>query len=385
MLISYVLEAGLHGHGMDELAPLLARATSRSASRRWPGPARRRRASGTSRWSAATCYAAEDADITLRLYRLLRPAAGREGLLTVYETLERPMPAVLAAWRCDGVRIDPDRLRHSPTTSPCAWPSWRPRRQGWPAGRSTSAAPSRSATCCSARWACRRQEDGHRRVEHRRRRCWRSWPPRAMPCRACCSTGASSPSSRAPTPTPWPGAVAARTGRVHTSFALASTTTGRLSSNDPNLQNIPVRTEEGRKIRAAFIAEPGHVLISADYSQIELRLLAHIGDIPQLKQAFQDGLDIHAMTASEMFGVPVEGMPAETRRRAKAINFGIVYGISAFGLANQLAIPQDEAGAYIRTYFERFPGIRAYMDARAPWCASRGSSPPSSGARSTSR
>src|SRR5580698_7437403 len=153
-----------------------------------------------------------------------------------------------------------------------------------------------------------------------------------------------------------------KTRRIHTSYALASTTTGRLSSNDPNLQNIPVRTEEGRKIRRAFIAEPGHVLISADYSQIELRLVAHIGDIPQLKRAFLDGLDIHASTASEMFGVPVEGMPAETRRRAKAINFGIIYGISAFGLANQLSIPQDEAGAYIKTYFERFPGVRAYME-----------------------
>jgi DNA polymerase-1 len=149
---------------------------------------------------------------------------------------------------------------------------------------------------------------------------------------------------------------------VHTSFALASTTTGRLSSNDPNLQNIPIRTEEGRKIRKAFVSEPGKLLISADYSQIELRLLAHIGDIAQLKKAFAEGLDIHAATASEMFGVPVEGMPAETRRRAKAINFGIVYGISAFGLANQLSIPQDEAGAYIKTYFERFPGIRTYMD-----------------------
>jgi DNA polymerase-1 len=157
-------------------------------------------------------------------------------------------------------------------------------------------------------------------------------------------------------------AIAPRTGRVHTSFSLAATTTGRLSSSDPNLQNIPVRTEEGRKIRQAFIAEPGHVLISADYSQIELRLLAHIGDIPQLKKAFADGLDIHAMTASEMFGVPVEGMDPMIRRQAKAINFGIIYGISGFGLANQLSIPQDQAAAYIRTYFERFPGIRAYMD-----------------------
>ena len=157
-------------------------------------------------------------------------------------------------------------------------------------------------------------------------------------------------------------AIDPKTNRVHTSYSLAAATTGRLASSDPNLQNIPVRTEEGRKIRKAFIAEPGHVLISADYSQIELRLLAHIGDIPQLKAAFAKGLDIHAMTASEMFGVPVEGMPAETRRRAKAINFGIVYGISAFGLANQLSIPREEAGAYIKTYFERFPGIRTYMD-----------------------
>jgi DNA polymerase-1 len=153
------------------------------------------------------------------------------------------------------------------------------------------------------------------------------------------------------------------TGRIHTSYALAATTTGRLASSDPNLQNIPVRTKEGREIRTAFIADKGMKLVSADYSQIELRVLAHIADIPQLKKAFDDGLDIHAMTASEMFGVPVKDMPPEVRRRAKAINFGIIYGISAFGLANQLGISREEAGAYIKTYFERFPGIRDYMDA----------------------
>ena len=164
----------------------------------------------------------------------------------------------------------------------------------------------------------------------------------------------------------------ARTKRVHTSFSLAATTTGRLSSSEPNLQNIPVRNEEGRKIRTAFVATPGNKLISADYSQIELRILAHIADIPQLRRAFDEGLDIHAMTASEMFGVPVKDMPSEVRRRAKAINFGIIYGISAFGLANQLGIPREEAGAYIKRYFERFPGIRDYMEATKKACRENG-------------
>jgi DNA polymerase-1 len=153
------------------------------------------------------------------------------------------------------------------------------------------------------------------------------------------------------------------TGRIHTSYALAATSTGRLASSDPNLQNIPIRTKEGREIRTAFIADDGMKLVSADYSQIELRVLAHVADIPQLKKAFAEGLDIHAMTASEMFGVPVKDMPSEVRRRAKAINFGIIYGISAFGLANQLSISREEAGDYIKTYFQRFPGIRDYMDA----------------------
>jgi DNA polymerase-1 len=169
-----------------------------------------------------------------------------------------------------------------------------------------------------------------------------------------------------------PGYVNPTTHRVHTNYALAATTTGRLSSSEPNLQNIPIRTEEGRKIRKAFIADDGMKLVSADYSQIELRLLAEIADIPALKNAFKDGLDIHAMTASEMFGVPIKGMPGEVRRRAKAINFGIIYGISAFGLANQLGIPREEAGAYIRKYFERFPGIRAYMDETKEFCRKNG-------------
>jgi DNA polymerase-1 len=160
--------------------------------------------------------------------------------------------------------------------------------------------------------------------------------------------------------------------RVHTNFVLTATTTGRFSSTDPNVQNIPVRTEEGRKIRRAFVAEPGHLLLSADYSQIELRLAAHVADIPALKDAFLAGHDIHAATASEVFNVPLDQMDAQTRRRAKAINFGILYGISAFGLGNQIGVPQAEAADYIRAYFERFPGIRSYMERIKAECRTSG-------------
>jgi DNA polymerase-1 len=167
-------------------------------------------------------------------------------------------------------------------------------------------------------------------------------------------------------------AINPETGRVHTSYSIAGAATGRLASTDPNLQNIPVRTEEGRRIREAFIAEKGNVLVSLDYSQIELRILAHIADIPALKEAFHQGLDIHAMTASEMFGVPIEGMDPMVRRQAKAINFGVIYGISAFGLANNLRIPREAAKKFIDTYFERFPGIREYMDATIAFAKANG-------------
>ena len=199
------------------------------------------------------------------------------------------------------------------------------------------------------------------------------------------SIGGSFPNSNRPTPTPCPLSSIASTGRVHTSYALAATTTGRLSSSDPNLQNIPVRNEAGRKIRRAFIAPEGHKLISADYSQIELRLLAHIANIPQLKAAFAEGQDIHATTASEMFGVPVKGMPPDVRRRAKAINFGIIYGISAFGLANQLGIPREEAGAYIKRYLSAFRAFAAIWIKRKPSCARWAMSPRYSGANATIR
>jgi DNA polymerase-1 len=311
----------------------------------------------------ATCYAAEDADVTLRLYNLLRPRLAREGLLTVYETLERPMPPVLAQMECEGIRVDPERLRHLSHDFSLRMVELEVKAQELAGRPFNLGSPKQIGDVLFAEMG----------MAGGRKTATGVWSTDAGVLEDLAAQGHDLPrvlldwrqlSKLKGTYTDaLAAAVAPRTGRVHTSFALASTTTGRLSSSDPNLQNIPIRTEEGRKIRAAFIAEPGHLLISADYSQIELRLLAHIGDIAPLKQAFQRGDDIHAMTASEMFGVPIEGMPAETRRRAKAINFGIVYGISAFGLSNQLGIPQEEAGAYIKTYFERFPGIRAYMDA----------------------
>jgi DNA polymerase-1 len=361
MLISYVLEAGLHGHGMDELSKL------------WldhePIPFKTVAGAGKTQKSfkhvkldSATCYAAEDADVTLRLYHVLRPRLAREGLLTVYETLERPLPAVLADMECAGIRIDPDRLRQLSHEFSLRMVELEAKAQALVGRPFNLGSPKQIGEVLF----------GEMGIPGGKKTATGAWGTDAGVLEDLAAQGHELPrvlldwrqlSKLKGTYTDnLVAAVAGRTGRVHTSFALASTTTGRLSSNDPNLQNIPVRTEEGRKIRAAFIAEPGHVLISADYSQIELRLLAHIGDIPQLKAAFANGLDIHAMTASEMFGVPIEGMPSEVRRRAKAINFGIVYGISAFGLANQLSIPRDEAGAYIKTYFERFPGIGAYMD-----------------------
>jgi len=361
MLISYVLEAGLHNHGMDELSKI------------WLGhePISFKTVAGTGKaqksfkhvaLDAATTYAAEDADVTLRLYHVLRPRLQPQGLVTVYETLERPLPVVLAQMENAGIRVDPDRLRqlsHEFSMRMTELEAQAHELAGHPFNLGSPkqvgdvlygemGLKSKRTTATGAQGTDASVLEDLAAEGHALPRVLLDW--RQLSKLKGTYTDALV------------AAIAPRTGRIHTSYAMASTTTGRLSSTDPNLQNIPVRTEEGRKIRKAFVAEPGKVLISADYSQIELRLLAHIGDIPQLKSAFAQGLDIHASTASEMFGVPVEGMPAETRRRAKAINFGIVYGISAFGLANQLSIPQDEAGAYIKTYFERFPGIRAYMD-----------------------
>ena len=370
MLISYVLDAGKGGHGMDDLA------------KRWlnhdtiqynhvTGSGKSQVTFNCVSIEKATEYAAEDADVTLRLWYALKPRLAAERVTNVYETLERAMPVVLARMERRGISIDKQVL--SRLTSEFAQEQARledeikaiageavnpgsPKqigdilfgKLGLPGGTKTK----------SGQWStdARTLEDLAEQHE--------------LPRKILDWRGVSK--LRSTYTEALPNYVNPTTHRVHTSYALAATSTGRLSSSEPNLQNIPIRTEDGRKIRKAFVAVPGTKLVSADYSQIELRLLAEVAEVPTLRQAFKDGVDIHAMTASEMFGVPIKDMTPDIRRRAKAINFGIIYGISAFGLAAQLGIQREEAAAYIKKYFERFPGIRAYMDETRDFCREHG-------------
>jgi DNA polymerase-1 len=370
-LMSYALDAGRNAHGLDTLAELwLGHATLTHGE--LIGSGKNKLTFDQVAIDRATAYSAEDADVIMRLWRLLKPRLVADRMTTVYETLERPLVAVLARMERRGISIDRQVL--SRLSGEFAQTAARveaelqelagepinvgsPKqigdiifgKMGIPGGVKTKT----GAWSTSAQILDDLAEQGH------------EFPKKILEWRQVSKLKSTYTDAL-------PEYVNPQTHRVHTTYALAATTTGRLSSNEPNLQNIPVRTEDGRKIRRAFIATPGHKLVSADYSQIELRLLAEIADVPSLRQAFRDGLDIHAMTASEMFGVPIKDMPSEVRRRAKAINFGIIYGISAFGLANQLGIAREEASAYIKKYFERFPGIRAYMDETREFCRRNG-------------
>jgi DNA polymerase I len=362
MLLSYVTKSGDVGHGMDEL------------SQRHLGhkPIAFKDVAGTGKSSItfdrvaidkATAYAAEDADITLRLWMVLKQKLLKMHKVTVYETLERPLVPVLTQMEFEGIEVDRSVLAKLSSEfankqaiveteihklagqtfnigSPKQLGEILYDKMALPGGRKTATGAWSTDSDALDDLATQGIDLAKRVLDWRQLAKLRSTYTDALP-----------------------EFINPKTGRVHTSYAMASTSTGRLSSTDPNLQNIPVRTDDGRRIRTAFIAPKGKKLISADYSQIELRVLAHVAHIPQLTKAFADGLDIHAMTASEMFGVPIEGMESSVRRRAKAINFGIIYGISAFGLANQLSISREEAGEYIRTYFKRFPGIKDYMEA----------------------
>jgi len=371
MLMSYVLDAGSHGHGMDELSELHF-SHKPIAFSDVAGKGKDKITFDQVPIAEATRYSAEDADVTLRLWMLLKPRLTAEHKRTVYETLERPLLPVLADMEREGITIDPDLLRKlsndfaqqmaglEQEIAKLAGESFNvgsPKqlgdilfgKMGLPGGQKTkTGAWSTDASVLEDLAA-----QGH------------DLPKKVLDWRTLAKLRGTYTDAL-------PTYVNPKTGRVHTSFAMAAAATGRLASTDPNIQNIPIRTAEGRKIRQAFIAPSGSKLISADYSQIELRLFAHIAGIPQLKQAFADGLDIHAMTASEIFGIPVQDMPSEVRRRAKAINFGIIYGISSFGLANQLGIGRGEADDYIKKYFQRFPGIRDYMDSTKAYAREHG-------------
>jgi DNA polymerase-1 len=361
MLISFSQDAGAHGHGMDELSRLHLGHT--------PIPFDEVTGTGRNRISfaqvpidKATAYAAEDADVTLRLWDRLKPRLRENHALALYEQVERRLVPVLLEMERAGIKVDADDLRRMSVDfeqrmavmekdchrlagfefnvgSPKQLGEVLFDKMNLPGGKrmKTGAWGTDSSVLQTL------ADQGH------------DLPVRILEWRQLQKLKSTYADALVEQINP-------ETGRVHTSYAMAVAQTGRLSSTDPNLQNIPVRTEEGSRIRHAFIAEPGNVLVSADYSQIELRLLAHVADIPALKESFARGEDIHARTASEVFGVPMEGMDPMTRRRAKAINFGIIYGISGFGLGRQLGIGQGEAFGYIKRYFERYPGIRDYME-----------------------
>ncbi|MFQ5623758.1 MAG: DNA polymerase I [Paracoccaceae bacterium] len=361
MLISYALHAGLHRHGMDYLS-------ERYLDHR-PIPIKTLLGGGKSARTfdmtaidEATKYAAEDADVTLRLWKLLKPQLHEAHVTTVYETLERPLVPVLAEMEMHGIRVDRDHLSRMSNAFAQKMAALEDEIQALAGTKFNVGSPKQLGEILFDQMGL----DGGRKgktgayatgadVLETLAAEGHELPARVLDWRQL-SKLKSTYTDALQTH------INAETGRVHTSYIISGASTGRLASTDPNLQNIPVRTEEGRRIREAFVAEPGNVLLSLDYSQIELRVLAHIAGIDELKQAFRDGLDIHAITASQVFGVSPDDMDPMVRRKAKAINFGIIYGISAFGLANNLGIPQPEAKAYIDTYFERFPGIREYMD-----------------------
>ena len=362
MVLSYVLEGGLHGHGMDELAALhLDHQTIKFKD--VTGTGKTRITFDQVPLDKALDYAAEDADVTGRLHRLLKPRLVAEHMAGVYETIERPLIPVLEQMERTGIRVEAGQLKslsddfavrleglqeeiHGLAGHPFNVGSPKQLGEvlfdemGLPGAKKSG---KTDAYVTSADVLEDLAAQGH------------DLPARVLDWRQLAKLKNTYTDTLV-------GEINPATGRVHTSYNQTGASTGRLSSSNPNLQNIPVRTEEGRKIRRAFVAEKGWTLLSADYSQIELRLLAHVAGIEALKDAFRDGIDIHALTASQVFGVPVEGMDPMVRRQAKAINFGIIYGISAFGLARQLGIPRSQAGAYIKAYFERYPGIRDYME-----------------------
>ncbi|WP_299147303.1 DNA polymerase I [uncultured Tateyamaria sp.] len=360
MLMSYAMHGGLHNHGMDTLSERYLNHT--------PIPIKPLLGSGKSAKTFdqvpvddAVKYAAEDADITLRLWQHFKPLLHRAQVTKVYETLERPMVPVLAAMERSGIKVDRDTLSRMSNAFAQKMAGLEDEIYEMAGRKFNVGSPKQLGEILFDEMGIEGGKKGKTgayatgadvledlATEH-------DLPGRVLDWRQLSKLKSTYTDALQDHINP-------DTGRVHTSYSIAGASTGRLASTDPNLQNIPIRTEEGRRIREAFVSEQGKTLVALDYSQIELRILAHIADIPELKQAFADGIDIHALTASEMFDVPLDEMTPEVRRQAKAINFGVIYGISGFGLARNLRIPRAEAQGFIDRYFERFPGIRTYMD-----------------------
>ncbi len=371
MLLSYVLECGLHGHGLDELAEMKLD-LSTTKFKDVAGSGKSQVTFDLVALDAARDYAAEDANVTLQLHHAFKPRLASEHMATLYETVERPLIQVLVEMERNGVCVDRNEMerlsldfatrletleteihglagREFAVSSPKQLGEVLFDEMGLPGGKKGKSGTHATGAEILEELAAL----GH------------DLPGRILDWRHLAKLKNTYADALVREINP-------KTGRVHTSFSMATTSTGRLASSDPNLQNIPVRTEEGRHIRRAFVAAAGHKLLSVDYSQIELRLLAHVAGIGVLKEAFAEGADIHALTASQVFGVALQDMDDETRRRAKAINFGIIYGISPFGLARQLGITLGNAKAYMETYFENYPGIRDYMEEMKSFCRKHG-------------
>jgi len=370
MLLSFVLDAGLHGMGLDELA-LLHLDHDTVKFKDVAGSGKNFKGFAAVALDQARDYAAEDADICLRLHAILKPRLIAARRVAFYETIERPLMPVIAAMERNGIKVDRAELSRLSVDFGQRMGELEKQIHALAGGPFNVGSPKQLGEVLFDKLSLpggKKGKNGAYGTEAsllEQLAYTHDLPRRVLDWRQLAKLKSTYADALVEQINP-------KTGRVHTSYSLVGAATGRLASTDPNVQNIPIRTEEGRKIRRAFVAEPGNLLLSADYSQIELRLAAHVADIAALKEAFRDGKDIHAMTASEVFGVPVEGMDKEVRRRAKAINFGIIYGISAFGLANQLSIPQGEASDYIKAYFARFPGIKDYMERTKAFCREHG-------------